>query len=162
MENASRALMMAAGVLIGILILSLAVYLFANFGAASAEAHKRNAENQISQFNAQFTSYEGRTDITVHDIVSVVNLARNNNESFGLTAQTDDNYYIIVKVGTKTVENYTDDQLETLIDTDLKDMRTYYTLEGGQPYKGLPTYQCNVSINENTQRVNLITFIQNK
>ena len=34
MENASKALLMAAGVLIGVLILSLAVYLFENFGTA--------------------------------------------------------------------------------------------------------------------------------
>ena len=59
MENASKALMMAAGVLIGLLILSLAVFLFTNFGAASAEAHRQNEENQINQFNAQFTVYEG-------------------------------------------------------------------------------------------------------
>ena len=59
MENASKALMMAAGVLIGLLILSLAVFLFTNFGAASAEAHRKNEENQINQFNAQFTVYEG-------------------------------------------------------------------------------------------------------
>lgn len=32
MENASKALIMAGGVLIGILILSLAVYLFIDFG----------------------------------------------------------------------------------------------------------------------------------
>ena len=39
MENASKALLMAGGVLIGILILSLAVYLFITFGAESKEIH---------------------------------------------------------------------------------------------------------------------------
>ena len=37
MENASNALLIAGGVLIGVLILSLAVYLFADFGAKSAD-----------------------------------------------------------------------------------------------------------------------------
>ena len=41
MENASKALIMAAGVLIGILILSLAVYLFVSFGNTSRELHKQ-------------------------------------------------------------------------------------------------------------------------
>ena len=39
MENASKALLMAAGVLMGILIISLAVFLFVTFGATSAESH---------------------------------------------------------------------------------------------------------------------------
>ena len=41
MENASKALLMAAEVLIGLLILSLAVYLFADFGSTSAEINKK-------------------------------------------------------------------------------------------------------------------------
>jgi len=36
MENASKALLMAAGVLIGLLVLSLMVYLFASFASTSA------------------------------------------------------------------------------------------------------------------------------
>ena len=55
MENASKALLMAAGVLIGILILSLAVFLFANFGSASAEINRQNEIKRINEFNAQFT-----------------------------------------------------------------------------------------------------------
>ena len=67
MENASKALLMAAGVLIGVLILSLAVYLFANFGTASAEIHKQKDMNEINKFNTQFTSYEGK-ECTIHEI----------------------------------------------------------------------------------------------
>ena len=76
MENASKALIMAAGVLIGIMILSLAVYLFATFGATSAELHGQVETSRITQFNTQFTSYEGRSDITIYDVISVVNLAK--------------------------------------------------------------------------------------
>ena len=82
MENASKALVMAAGVLIGIMILSLAVYLFATFGATSAEMHGQIEQDRINQFNAQFTSYEGKQDITIYDIITVVNLAKDNNESY--------------------------------------------------------------------------------
>ena len=60
MENASKALLMAAGVLIGVLIISLAVYLMSYFGGVSADIHKRQKANQINQFNSQFTAYEGK------------------------------------------------------------------------------------------------------
>ena len=63
MENASKALIMAGGVLIGVLIISLAVYLFVSFGQTSAEINSENSQKQLSQFNAKFTSYEGRNNI---------------------------------------------------------------------------------------------------
>lgn len=79
MENASKALLMAAGVLIGVLILSLAVYLFATFGATSSELHRQNDANRVNEFNTQFTSYEGKQDITIYDVITVANLATENN-----------------------------------------------------------------------------------
>ena len=62
MENASKALLMAGGVLIGVLIISLAVYLFADFGSTSAEVNAQNAQKQITAFNSKFTAYEGYKD----------------------------------------------------------------------------------------------------
>ena len=82
MENASKALLMAGGVLIGILVLSLAVYLFITFGASSREINARIEDNQLLQFNAQFNIYAGRTDIKIHDIISLANLAKENNEYY--------------------------------------------------------------------------------
>ena len=82
MENASKALIMAAGVLIGVLILSLAVVLFTNFGATSQGVYTQMEERQLTQYNAQFTVYSGRTDITIYDIISVANLAKENNETY--------------------------------------------------------------------------------
>ncbi len=72
MENASKALLMAAGVLIGIMVLSLAVYLFVTFGSTSAQMHQQKEQDQLNQFNSQFTSYEGKEDITIYDIVLLV------------------------------------------------------------------------------------------
>ncbi len=154
MENASKALIMAAGVLIGILILSLAIYLFANFGAASAEVHRQNEANQINQFNAQFTSYEGRTDITIHDVVTVANLAKDSNANYELTSQTETNYYIIVKLGNNQIQNYTSSQLDNLVSNDVNSIN--------KTSESLPTYTCNVIINPNTKRVSTVNFTLNK
>ena len=75
MENASKALIMAGGVLIGILILSLAVYLFIDFGGKASVIHDRITSNQLTQFNAQFNIYAGRIDVTIYQIITVANLA---------------------------------------------------------------------------------------
>lgn len=82
MENASKALLMAAGVLMGILVLSLAVFLFANFGSTSSQIRSDITSNQLTQFNTQFTIYAGRDDITIYDIISVANLAKENNNNY--------------------------------------------------------------------------------
>lgn len=82
MENASKALLMAAGVLMGILVLSLAVFLFANFGSTSSQIRSDITSNQLTQFNTQFTIYDGRDDITIYDIISVANLAKENNNNY--------------------------------------------------------------------------------
>lgn len=165
MENASKALLMAAGVLIGILILSLAVFLFANFGAASAEAHKQNEENQIEQFNVQFTAYQGRTDITIHDIVTVANLAKSTNQSFGLTEQTENNYYITVSAQGLGQGNKNKYKMENLSSQDLDDLvkeeLNYLVPRDDGNGNGLPTYSCNVTINQNTRRVSAVNFKRN-
>ena len=102
MENASKALLMAAGVLIGILILSLAVYLFATFGATSSELHRQNDANRINEFNTQFTSYEGKQGITIYDVITVANLATENNVYYELPKvqaiinKDPSNYYVQV------------------------------------------------------------------
>ena len=165
MENASKALLMAAGVLIGILILSLAVFLFANFGAASAEVHKQNEENRIEQFNVQFTAYQGRADVTIHDIITVVNLAKSSNESFGLTAPSETNYYITVNASTSSgsnnnLEKKKSTELDDLVKIELKNLVNRVD-DDGVSYEGLPTYNCEVTINENTKRVNKVEFTIN-
>lgn len=82
MENASKALLMAAGVLMGILVLSLAVFLFSDFGSTSSQIRSDIISNQLTQFNTQFTIYDGRDDITIYDIISVANLAKENNKNY--------------------------------------------------------------------------------
>ncbi len=166
MENASRALVMAAGLLIGLLILSLAVYLFANFGSASAETHRQNAEIQINQFNVQFTAYQSRTDITIYDIITVANLARNTNEEYDLTSQTSSNYYVNVNARTNSgyvygLQTFSSEDLDNLVKNDLNSMVDTTDPDTGVTYKTLPTYSCDVTINNNTQRVSNVTFTIN-
>ena len=88
MENASKALIMAGGVLIGLLIISLAVYLFVDFGRTAADINNQNAEQQIVEFNSKFTKYESYKDndgnwkTTIYDIISLAGYAKENNEYY--------------------------------------------------------------------------------
>lgn len=79
---------MAGGVLIGLLIISLAVYLFVDFGRTAADINNQNAEQQIVEFNSKFTKYESYKDndgnwkTTIYDIISLAGYAKENNEYY--------------------------------------------------------------------------------
>ena len=57
MENASKALIIAGEILIGIAILSLASYIFIQFGTFSSNLNTQISETSITQFNVHFTNY---------------------------------------------------------------------------------------------------------
>lgn len=98
MENAARALTMAAGVLIGIMIISIAVYLFMSLGNTSSEMYSKVEQTKIDKFNNQFLKYQGSTTCTAHDIVSIANLAKNSNAYYELEEGSGLNYYVNVRV----------------------------------------------------------------
>lgn len=89
---------MAAGVLIGILVLSLAVYLFITFGQDARAVNRRIEDGQLAKFNSQFNVYFGRNDIKIHDIISLANLVQENNKYYKNYADYSDSYEIIIYV----------------------------------------------------------------
>ena len=107
MENASKALLIAAAVLIGVMLLSTMVYLFMNFGNFSSTTYSKIEQAQLDQFNIKFLQYTGSTlqiddwgnektvDVlcTTHDIISLANLARQNNINQGSQEDRADKEY---------------------------------------------------------------------
>lgn len=83
MENASKALIMAGGVLIGIVLFSILVYAFRYSGNFAKQYDDKLAQQDITKFNEQFLSFEGRKDVTIHEIISLINLSENYNEKEG-------------------------------------------------------------------------------
>ena len=69
---------MAAGVLISIVILSIAVYLFTYFGGYAQGVEDEVRTNQIAQFNDQFLSYQVKS-LTIYDVITLANLAKDYN-----------------------------------------------------------------------------------
>lgn len=83
MENASNALLIGGGILIAMLILSIGVYLFTNYSDLSASYERTMETTEIQKFNEKFLKFEGRQDITIQEIVSLANFAREYNKENG-------------------------------------------------------------------------------
>lgn len=77
MENASRALLIAGGILLGILILALMITLFESSRSLTESYDNTKQEEKIQQFNANFTKYIGQI-LDVHKAVTISNFAKEN------------------------------------------------------------------------------------
>ena len=101
MENASKALIIAGEILIGVLILSLASYIIVQFGNFSRNMNDQISETEVRSFNVRFTNFSGRANISMQEVASMINYAKQRNAS--LEAEPGDEYYIDVKVGGSSV-----------------------------------------------------------
>ena len=154
MENASKALIMAAEVIIGVLVLSLMSYLFVTFSSNSSEIIKQMDENKLTEFNNQYDKYKGKSDVTIYDIVSLASLARENNEYYELENSTDSNYYIKVYLDGKGYIEKKENKIK-----DFEEKMTYLIKDGMNN-----TYKCNkddVKYSNVTGRVKEIHFRKN-
>ncbi len=157
MENASKALIMAGGVLIGVLLLTLIVYLFTTFGATSAQINSQNVAKQIAQFNSKFTSYENKEGLTMYDIVTVAGYAKENNEYYDCdnNSYNKNNYYIYVYIGNSNnesngIQKKDSEELQKLI----TDEQNLITENNG----ALPIYKCRIKDYHTNGRVKTIIF----
>ena len=124
MENASKALIIAGEVLIGIMILSLASYLILSFGNYSRNLNERISESEITQFNVRFTNLAYRANISSQDIASIVNFAKQSNTRY--EASPGDDFYTDVLIdGTSVISN---------------DINEFLTNNGNSTY-----YYCNLT-----------------
>ena len=98
MENASKALLIAGGVLIAILLLSLFAYITRQMGDSTAGIYSMLSQHEISEFNQQFINFEDR-DLTAQDVATLINLARDSNEKAKFPTE------IAIYNGTKAASN---------------------------------------------------------
>lgn len=104
MENASKALIMAGGVLIAIIIVSVIVLAFQRSGNVSADYSKSISREEISTFNANFTKYLDHK-LTIHQVVTIYNFAKNNN-----TKQVDCEEYTVTDIKEELEQEKTSNQ----------------------------------------------------
>lgn len=84
MENATKALLISGGVLIGLMVISIGVYLFTTYSGNTYVYDQHMQENEIKKFNVNFTKFEGRDDITIHEILTLANFAKQYEEQTGI------------------------------------------------------------------------------
>lgn len=157
MENATKALIIAAGMLMGIMILSLGVYLYFSLGQYITTTQIEMEANALNKFNTQYTQYVNYDDVgnrkfevTIQDIITLANIAYENNESHGLTGApstySTSTYYVAVNI--KNVRN----NLEKQVATQSAEILSQYL---NKKYKCIPS---NVKVSNTTGRVYSITF----
>lgn len=150
MENAVKALLMAAGVLIGVLILSLAVTLYSALSSYAEGINKDIEQKELDKFNTQFMTYI-KDDLTIQDVVTVANMAYENNLKYGLehpgATLDESSYYVEVKIGEDPIESTIHQEAPTLLKDNLN-----------------VTYRCtndNIQYSKITGRVISIKFVEN-
>lgn len=78
MENAARALEIAGGVLIALLIISLFVYMFNQVSYHQATQNQNLETQKLEAFNKTYEAYN-KSILYGADVISVINMARSNN-----------------------------------------------------------------------------------
>ena len=162
MENASQALLIAAGVLMGILILSLVIYLFSVFGGYAANTQSKIDENDVAQFNQNFLKYSGLTGLTIQDIITVKNYALESNEEHGnynpnTDRASENNEYIDVYYADSKAAAHTASALilntqdQTLLENEIEKIKSG---------KGSNRFTCEVTVNRTTGKVSKIYFYE--
>ena len=170
MENASKALIMAAAVLMAIIVLSLIVFLFANFSEIKRDNTEKMNQNALETFNGKYFAYDGREDLTYYDIVNIATMAKNDNEKNGSDIWVcfvgseyrnyalPGNYNILVK---RIQDGTTVDDSDTPNPSIMKTKYEEDASTGGtQLVKVLVKYKCSVQLEQsgNSGRVKTIKF----
>lgn len=85
MENASKALIIAGGVLIGVALISLALYLFASARGLTDASNEILTQSQIESFNRFYFAYapnlNEKADISGLDAYNIIRRVKNDNDS---------------------------------------------------------------------------------
>lgn len=125
MENASKALVMAGGILIAIMILAALAYAAGQWGLIPQAVEQSKEAQQLAKFNQEYESYN-KDVMYGSDVVSVLNKAISNNSVIS-NDTTHPNYInVVVKINQgdigKTVTNY---------ETTVKDGKSRTSTTGG-------------------------------
>ena len=101
MENASKALVIAGGVLIGLLLLVLLVYTFRQWGDAEATKQKEIESQRVGEFNKSYLSYEKQA-LYGSELLGLVNKMRDYNVSDDIKYNGFEKMSLKVKINGRT------------------------------------------------------------
>ncbi len=148
MENASKALIIAGGMLIALMVASLFVYLFTVYGNNAKEMYSKIYENQKTEALNQYTKYEGSSENTIYDVVSVINKAQDNNNSLNLSPG-DRGYITVAIVGGVSIHGINNSNLQNVSNENIAQLLQAYSDNGAR-------FSCNVTVND--EMVSAVSF----
>ena len=169
MENATKALLIAAGVLIGIMVISLGVSLYVSLGSYVDSTKEQLELNEISKFNTQFLKYNNTIldesgsevpsfTLRIQDVVTAANIAYENNKNLGdINGEANENnLYVAVNVkynGSQQLNNI--QRTINSQDTNVWNSSKLLSSDSGHQYT---CYTANIKISNITGRVYEINF----
>lgn len=88
MENATQALLIVGGILLAILILSIGVIIYNSHSNTADAITTRWSTVELNKYNSTFQIYEGRTDVTAQEIVSLISLSQQREGAISIFVKT--------------------------------------------------------------------------
>ena len=167
MENASKALIIAGEILIGILILSLASYMVILFGNFSKNMNEQMSATEIRSFNVKFSNFSGRSNISMQEIATIVNFAKQSNSNYGVSLENPGPYFVDVKINgvsilDKSINTLLEDNKNTIYyscNIELSQIEIENSEDGKIIIKAKRNYKnSDITYNEGTGLVNMINF----
>ena len=83
MENASKALLIAGGVLIALIIISMLLAMFNNISNLQKEQEEQTRIEQITAFNSEFEAYNKKVMYGT-DVITLINKVAENNKKYSM------------------------------------------------------------------------------
>ena len=140
MENASKALIIASEVLVGVLLLSLMATVFYTFTNYQAQIEENYQSKEINQFNIKFYVYENKV-LTPQDVVTIYNMVQDYNVKFNENNQNE-------KAIKLTIEGQNQFNLNNFLSSNIQNTNTQkYIINSG-----------NIKTNEITGKVEKIVI----
>lgn len=163
MENATKALLITAGVLVGVMILSLGTYLYYSLSTYVSESKETINENALTAFNTQFLQYNNAKADTngnikidfklrIQDIITVANIAYENNLKYNLKSEDANEKTYYVRVNAKINGITQVNNLEQMVNTKASE---WLSNDNGYEYTCINT---DIKLSTETGRVYEINF----
>lgn len=99
MENASKALFIAAGVFLGIMLLTVMIYVFRQGASVNQSYDQKQISLQLELYNSRFEKFD-RSNNTIIDVISLCNLAFDTNKECDFDKASA--VQVEVKIGSKS------------------------------------------------------------
>lgn len=97
MDNATEALLIAGGILLGILTITALVYMFNNLSIMGNAQEKREETKRLAEWNSEWEAYN-KMQLRGAEVLTVVNKAKQNNSMYEENSKYNVNVEIMVKI----------------------------------------------------------------